>query len=181
MYWSTGPALSLGKSSPTTNLFIREGEVFSKSAFAAFLPWPLLLRFFPVSVQDTFSTCYRDSILKWELCRETCSSLVFLPTLRRSQERPSCSLLTLIILHGPRPLVTTEAHKYCAGPFSTAAVFSSSSALSFTVVRAGLLSGGAILKPGRVHLELEEGGFFSKWKEISLGHRIFATVKLYQG
>jgi len=61
-------------------------------------------------------------------------------------------LLTQIILRGPCPSVTTEAHKYGAGPFSVTAVFSSSCALSFMVVRPGLLSGGALIKPVRAHL-----------------------------
>lgn len=55
--------------------------------------------------------------------------------------------LTQVFLHGPCPAVATEAHKYSAGPFSVTPIFSICCALSFVVVRAGSLSGGAFIKP----------------------------------
>lgn len=53
-------------------------------------------------------------------------------------------LLTQVALHDLCPSVSAEAHRYSAGssgPFSVTAVFSSSCALSFVVVRPGFLSG----------------------------------------
>lgn len=79
-------------------------------------------------------------------------------------------LVARIILHGPCPSVTTEAHQYRA-------VFCNCCIQQFLCFELHGGKGWLVVRRSfhktSKSSPLMEKGFFSQWKEISLGHRFF--------